>query len=164
MNTRAGEPRDAAALARIYSEGIEDRQATFETRPREASDLADWFTDDRPIVVVEDGGEVVAFAASGAYRPQRRAYDGVREFMVYVKRDHRGHGAGRAALAGLIAESERRGHWKLVSRVFPENEASRALCRSLGFREVGVYHRHGRIDGVWKDNVIVELLLGEGAA
>jgi phosphinothricin acetyltransferase len=64
-------------------------------------------------------------------------------------------------LAALIAEAERRGYWKLVSRVFPENEASLALCRSLGFREVGVYRRHGRLDGEWRDVVIVELLLGD---
>ena len=66
-------------------------------------------------------------------------------------------------MAALIAESEKRGLWKLVSRIFPENVASLALCRSLGFREVGTYRRHGRLDGEWKDVVIVELLLGDAA-
>ena len=64
------------------------------------------------------------------------------------------------AVQGLIDECERRGLWKLVSRVFPENEASLALCRSLGFREVGVYRRHAKLDGEWRDVVIVERLLG----
>jgi L-amino acid N-acyltransferase YncA len=59
-----------------------------------------------------------------------------------------------------VAECEARGYWKLVSRVFPENESSRALCRALGFREVGVYRRHAKLDGQWRDCVIVELLLG----
>jgi L-amino acid N-acyltransferase YncA len=70
---------------------------------------------------------------------------------------------GRVTLAALIAEAEGRGYWKLVSRIFPENEGSLALCRSLGFREVGVYRRHAKLDGMWRDVVIVERLLGEAA-
>jgi phosphinothricin acetyltransferase len=70
-------------------------------------------------------------------------------------------GIGRAVLERLLDECAQRGLWKLVSRVFPENTASRALCRSLGFREVGVYQRHARLDGAWRDCVIVEKLLGE---
>ena len=68
---------------------------------------------------------------------------------------------GRATLEALIDECGRRGLWKLVSRVFPENEASLALCRSLGFREVGVYRRHAQLDGEWRDVVIVERLLDD---
>jgi phosphinothricin acetyltransferase len=62
-----------------------------------------------------------------------------------------------------MLECERRGFWKLISRIFPENEASRGLCRRLGFREVGIYRRHGKLDGEWRDTVIVERLLGEAA-
>jgi phosphinothricin acetyltransferase len=67
---------------------------------------------------------------------------------------------------GYVAEGAERGagDWKLVSRVFPENAASRALCRSLGFREVGTYHRHARLDGHWRDCVIVEKLLGDATS
>ena len=71
--------------------------------------------------------------------------------------------SGRVALAALIEECEARGHWKLLSRIFPQNEASLALARSLGFREVGVYRRHGQLDGEWLDCVIVEILLGPAA-
>jgi L-amino acid N-acyltransferase YncA len=53
------------------------------------------------------------------------------------------------------------GFWKLVSRVFVENLASRALLSDLGFREVGIYERHARLGDEWKDVVIVERLLGE---
>jgi phosphinothricin acetyltransferase len=82
---------------------------------------------------------------------------------VYVSRPARGLGVGRATLRALIQEAEARGYWKLLSRVFPENEASLALCRSLGFREVGTYRRHAQLDGEWKDCVIVEVLLGPAA-
>ena len=108
--------------------------------------------------MVESGGEVVAWASAPAYSG-RAAYEGVREFSVYVARERRGVGFGRVAMEALVNECRARGYWKLVSRVFPENDASRALCRSLGFREVGVYERHARLDGEWRDCVIVELLL-----
>ena len=147
----------------IYNEGIEDRLATFETEPRTAEDIASWLEEDLPLVVVESDGEVVAWAVAHRYR-ERAAYAGVGEFSVYVARAERGRGLGRAAMQGLIDECERRGLWKLVSRVFPENEASLALCRSLGFREVGVYRRHAQLDGEWRDVVIVERLLGDARA
>lgn len=103
---------------------------------------------------------MIAWASAPPYR-ERRVYEGVGEFSIYVARSRRGQGLGRVAMEKLIAECEARGYWKLVSRIFPENEASRALCRALGFREVGVYERHARLDGEWRDTVIVELLLGE---
>lgn len=82
---------------------------------------------------------------------------------MYVERDARGRGVGRAAMTALVAACEGRGFWKLVSRVFPENGASLALLARLGFREVGVYRRHAKLDGKWRDVVIVERLLGEAA-
>ena len=72
-----------------------------------------------------------------------------------------GRGVGRATLAAQIEACEAHGCWKLLSRIFPENDGSLALCRSLGFREVGTYRRHGKLDGEWRDCVIVELLLGD---
>jgi phosphinothricin acetyltransferase len=158
MQARPATPDDAAAIATIYNQGIEDRVATFETRLRTAADVAGWFDGLHPIVVAEDDGQVIAFAATAPYRP-RDCYRGVAEVSVYVARPWRGRGAGRLALQALIATCERAGFWKLVSRVFPDNTASRRLIRSLGFREVGVYEKHARLEGVWRDVVIVERLL-----
>jgi phosphinothricin acetyltransferase len=156
---RPATTRDAAAIARIYSEGIEDRIATFETRPRSSSEIETWFDGRHPIVVAADGGgTVLGFAATFEYRP-RAAYAGVAEFSVYVARAARGQGIGRLAMEALIAAAEEAGLWKLVSRVFVDNEPSRRLLADLGFREVGVYRRHGRLDGRWRDVVIVERLL-----
>jgi phosphinothricin acetyltransferase len=78
-----------------------------------------------------------------------------------VERSGRGKGIGTLLMKELISESRKACLWKLVSRVFVDNEASRTLLRSLGFREVGVYKKHGRLDGVWRDVVIVELLIPE---
>jgi L-amino acid N-acyltransferase YncA len=117
---------------------------------------------DAATIVVESAGNVVAWASAGTYR-SRPCYDRLAEHSVYVDRLRRGAGVGRLALEGLIAEAERLGLLKLVSRIFPENVASLALHRSVGFREVGVYRRHGKLDGTWRDCVIVERLLGEAA-
>jgi phosphinothricin acetyltransferase len=163
FHARHATTADAAAIACIYNEGIEDRLATFETRPRSAHDVEGWLDAGFPLVVIEADGELAAWASAPPYRPSRPAYTGVGDFSVYVGRSWRGRGAGRAAVEALVRECESRGFWKLLSRIFPENEASLALCRSLGFREVGVYRRHGKLDGEWKDTVIVELLIGEGA-
>ena len=158
MKARAALVEDAAAIARIYNEGIEDRVATFETRPRSASDVEKWFDGVHPIVVVEDDGEIIAFAATSTYRP-RECYAGIAEFSVYAARSARGKGAGRMAMLALIDAARDAGLWKLLSRVFVENAASRTLLRSVGFREVGTYERHAKLDGVWRDVVIVEKLL-----
>jgi L-amino acid N-acyltransferase YncA len=153
---------DAADIAAIYNEGIADRVATFETELRSAEQIADWFNGRHPIVVVEKDGAIIAFASSSSYR-SRDCYAGVAEFSVYVARGHRGNGAGRVAMAALIEAATAAGFWKLVSRVFPENAASLALMARMGFRQIGTYKRHGRLDGQWRDCVIVERLLGDAA-
>lgn len=163
--TRLATVDDAAAIAGIYNQGMAERIATFETDPRSPADIARQLSDkgDRfPTVVVERDGRVVAWATAGAYR-SRPAYAGVAEHSVYVDRDARGAGAGRVALDALSEAYRARGFWKLVSRIFPENLASLALHERAGFRVVGVYRRHGRLDGAWRDCVIVEKLLGEDA-
>jgi len=158
FHSRRATPDDAPAIARIYNQGIADRVATFEVNPRSADDVRAWFDGVHPIVVVEDEQAIVAFASTSTYRP-RACYAGIAEFSVYATREARGRGAGRLAMEALIAEAELAGLWKLVSRVFVENVPSRGLLRSLGFREVGIYEKHGRLDGAWRDVVIVERLI-----
>ncbi|MGD0360989.1 MAG: arsinothricin resistance N-acetyltransferase ArsN1 family A [Bryobacteraceae bacterium] len=158
MHARPARLEDAAAMARIYNQGIAERTATFETRPRTATDVRAWFDGVHPLLAVEEDGAVVAFAATFAYRP-RDCYAGIAETSVYVEHAFRRHGAGRLALESLMAAAAAAGFWKLLSRVFVENAASRRLVASLGFREVGIYEKHGCLDGVWRDVVIVEKLL-----
>jgi L-amino acid N-acyltransferase YncA len=120
--------------------------ATFETMPRTREKVLRWFDQGFPVVVAEDAGdEVIAWASAPPYRPDRGVCGRVAEFSVYVARDHRGRGAGRTAMELLIETCERAGLWKLLSRIFPENEASLSLCRDLGFREFGTYRRHGKL-------------------
>jgi L-amino acid N-acyltransferase YncA len=157
---------DAVAIAEIYNQGIRARIATFETEERSADERRVWLAshDERHPVLVAvlrepHGGErVVGWASTDHYRP-RACYAGIAEFSIYVHEDYRGRGIGVVLLPALIEAAERAGLWKLLSRIFPENVGSRALCARAGFREVGVYEKHGQLDGVWKDVVIVERLI-----
>jgi L-amino acid N-acyltransferase YncA len=156
---------DAPEIAAIYNEGIAGRQATFDTEPCSVAEIAADLRADmatHPTMAVVAGGKIVGFAWVSKYR-SRACYDGVAEFSVYVAGDARRSGVGRLALGALIERCEALGFWKLVSRIFTENAASRGLCRELGFREVGIYRHHAKLDGVWRDVVIVERLLGEAA-
>lgn len=162
VKARSATPADAQVIADIYNSGIQARVATFETTLRREADILAWFDLPYPVVVVEDpgikGAGVVAFAATSSYR-SRACYAGITEFMVYVALDRQKQGFGRMALETLFEAALKSGYYKLVSRVFVDNHASRRLLASVGFREVGVYERHGRLDGVWHDVVIVERLL-----
>jgi len=160
MNSRPAIASDSPAIAAIYSAGILERVATFQTEPRTPDDILRWFQSALPKIVIEEDDRVVAFAAAFPYS-DRCCYAGVGEFSVYVAPDFRHRGAGRLAMDALIEASAAFGLHKLVSRVFPENEASLGLLKSVGFREVGVHEKHGRLDGVWRDVVVVERLIPE---
>ena len=161
LTVRTAERADAEAVCEIYNQGIEDRIATFETEPRAPADILPWFTHAHAFVSVRDAtGEVVGYAVAHPYS-DRCCYRGIGEFSVYVRRSDRGRGVGQLAMEALIEAARADGLWKLVSRIFPENRASLALMARMGFKEIGVHERHGKLDGVWKDCVVVERLIPE---
>ena len=163
ITVRAAERGDADAIAALYNQGIAERQATFETRPREPGEINAWFDPSLPFLVAEDDAhQVVGFARVSPYS-DRCVYQGVGEHGVYVDAAARGQGVGRRLLDELAREAERQGLYKLTSRVFTTNAASLAAHRAAGFEEIGVQRRHGKLDGEWKDCVLVERLLGEAA-
>ena len=158
---RAALQTDASAIAAIYNHGIVECSSTFETTLRSAEDMLELIKAAArfPILVAVDGNDVVlGWAGLGTYRT-RACYSGVAEFSIYMDTQTRGRGAGKRLLNALIEEASMLGYWKLLSRVFPFNTASRALCRSCGFREVGIYEKHAKLDGSWLDVVIVERLI-----
>jgi len=162
LTIRRAQTRDLAAVVEIYNAGIAERVATFETAPRTVEDISSWVEDGQPFIVAVDDGQVIGWARAGAYS-DRCVYQGVGEHAVYVHRSARGRGLGTRLLIALCAESERHGLYKLTSRVFTDNEPSRAAHRAAGFEEVGIQRRHGQLDGRWKDCVLVEHLLGPAA-
>ena len=145
---------DWPAVARIYAEGIEDGDATFEEAVPEWSAWDDAHLA-APRLVARRDGIVVGWAALTPVSG-RAVYSGVSEVSVYVARGARGSGVGRALLRELVARAEDAGLWTLQAGVFPENEASVALHRSCGFRVVGRRERIGRHRGRWRDVLLLE--------
>ena len=150
----AMEPGDWPSVKRIYEEGIVTKQATFQT---EAPSWEGWnagHTQECRFVAIA-AGEVVGWAALSPVS-SRCVYSGVGEVSVYVAATARGLGVGKMLLERLIEESERHGYWTLQSGVFPENEASVALHTACGFRTVGIRERIGKMEGVWRDTLLLE--------
>src|SRR5947209_7657011 len=159
---RAAADADASALSAIYNQGIEDRVGTFQTCPSTRSDFVRRVHAEEPLLAAEAGGSVVGWAGIVPYS-ERAFYAGVGEYQVYVERSVRGHGAGTRLLEELVAAAAGRGYWKLVGKLFATNEVSIALALRCGFREVGVHLKHGRLDGEWRDVVVVERSIGPAA-
>ena len=163
MQIRHARSDDAGIVAEIYNQGIAGRTATFETEPRSADDrrcVIDAQGDRYPVLIAEVDGAIAGWASLSEHSA-RPCYRGIAECSVYVHKGHQGKGAGHALMHALIEEATWLGYWKLVSRAFLFNVASRAMCKRAGFREVGVYERHARLDGQWLDVVIVERLIPE---
>jgi L-amino acid N-acyltransferase YncA len=146
------DPKDWPAVRTIFEEGIATGQATFET---EAPSWEDWDGAHSMRLVAEEGGEVVGWAALAPYSA-RACYAGVAEESVYVAARARGEGVGRALLTALVDRSEQAGIWTLQAGVFPENRASVTLHLGCGFRLVGVLERIGRLNGEWRDVLLLE--------
>lgn len=162
-STRPATVSDAAAITAIYNQGIADRGATFETTPRAVQELEIRLADTSRcplLVAVDDAGAVIGWAGTSSYR-SRACYAGIAEFSVYLAREARGKGVGVQLLEALVVAARTVGYWKLVSRVFTFNTASLGMCKRAGFREVGIYEKHGQLEGRWLDVVIVERLIPE---
>ena len=147
-------PEDWDRVRGIYLEGIATGQATFETTAPawEAWDAAHMRA---ARLVAREGKATLGWAALSPVS-SRCVYAGVAEVSVYVAAAARGRGVGRALLAALIAAAEREGLWTLQAGIFPENEASLAVHRRCGFREVGRRERLGRLNGAWRDVLLLE--------
>jgi len=152
---------DATAISAIYNQGIEERVATLETDLRTPAERREWMLargPRHPVVVAEHAGSVVGWASLNSFNP-RRAYDHVADLSVYVERDWRGKGVGRALIDHLIADARDLAYHKLVLAAFPTNVQGMALYERVGFRTVGIYHEQGMLDGKWVDVIVMETLL-----
>jgi L-amino acid N-acyltransferase YncA len=160
---RASALSDAPILAAIYNQGVEERVATFQARPHTGRDFEERIRTGAASLVAEAGGRVVGWAGIVPYCDPAPYYKGVGECAIYVERSARNQGVGRALLDALVGAAERRGLYKLIGKIFTTNGESIALFRRCGFRDVGVHLRHGRLDGEWRDVLVVERLVGEAA-
>jgi L-amino acid N-acyltransferase YncA len=170
---------DAAAICRIYNQGIEDRVATLETELRTPEERRQWLAARGPrhpvIAAVFPPPETIsdspaatqaglappapiAWGSLNQYNP-RDCYRHVADLSIYVERGHRGKGVGTVILARLIELAREHGYHKMVLSAFPSNTGGMALYEKMGFRTVGIYKEQGLLDGCWVDTIIMEKLL-----
>jgi len=156
--------RDACeAMCDIYNIALAERGSTFETEPRTADNFEDRVDDARfPLLVGEAGGEVIGWAGLVAYS-NRPCYAGIGECSVYVAARARGQGVGSALIEALSAAAGESGFHKMVGKLFTDNAACLRLVERCGFASVGLHRRHGRLEGAWRDVLVVERLLGPAA-
>jgi L-amino acid N-acyltransferase YncA len=161
ISIRAAREDDAAAIATIYNQGIEDRIATLETELRTAPERREWMAargPRHPVIVAESAGEVIGWGSLNSYNP-RAAYQHVVDLSVYVERQWRGKGVGRRLLARLIELARDIGYHKMMLAAFPFNGSGVALYERMGFTTVGICHEMGLLDGGWVDTIVMEKLL-----
>jgi arsenite methyltransferase len=156
ITIRPMRPADAGPVLAIYQRGLDEGNASFETRaPGWAAFDAAKLPQHRHVAVAADTSEVAGWVAVSAVS-SRCVYAGVVEHSVYVDPAARGRGAGGALLRALIASTEAAGIWTLEAGIFPENTASLRLHERAGFRVVGTRERLGCHFGRWRDVVLVE--------
>jgi L-amino acid N-acyltransferase YncA len=160
--TRLAEVKDVAAITMIYNQGIEDRVATLETTLRTEEERKNWLLDrsekHKVLVIEDEAGEIYGWASLNLYN-SRCCYSGTADISIYIKRDMRGKGLGKILMEALVEEAGKQGFHKLVLMALNSNEAGKKLYKKSGFREVGVFEKHGLLDGNWIDVVIMEKLL-----
>jgi len=152
---------DLDAIRRIYNEGIEDRIATLDADPKDEAEIAEWWERHAgryAVLVAEREGEIAGWASLNPYS-HRCAYAGVADLSIYIAREARGTGLGKALLGALHDVAKENDFYKIVLFTFPFNEAGQRLYRGLGYREVGVFKEQGRLDGRPIDVMAMEKLL-----
>lgn len=151
---RTLEEKDWPAVKRIYEQGMETKNATFET---EAPPYGQWISQSPSScrLVLEEDGKIHGWCKISRVST-RKVYCGVGEISVYIDPAQKGKGLGTLLLQEVIRQSEKEGFWTLQAAIFPENKASIQLHLKNGFRVVGIRERIGKRDGVWRDNVFME--------
>jgi phosphinothricin acetyltransferase len=161
MQIRDAAATDAADIARIYNQGIEDRVATLETTLRSPEERTEWMAAKGPhhpvLIAQDDAGTVLGWASLNPFNP-RPAYDHVVDLSLYVAREHRGRGIGDALLGALEQRAQSLGYHKMVLAAFPTNVPGMRLYERHGFQTVGIYHEQGMLDGRWIDVIVMEKL------
>ena len=161
LKIRPARPDDAKEIARIYNQGVQDRAATFENAYVTPEERYLWLVarpDRFPVLVAEIKHTMMGCASLTPYSP-RRCFDGVAELSLYIDRNLRGHGVGQELMKALQDVAREKGYYKLIGRVMADNEPGRKLCNLMGWREVGVYEKHGKLGNEWHDLVLMEHLI-----
>jgi phosphinothricin acetyltransferase len=148
-------PGDEKKVLEIFQQGIDSGIATFETEvPSAEAWNMDFFNDCR-WVLENESNEVVGWCGLKLIS-KRECYKGVAEVSIYLDNKYQGLGLGSILLKKMILDSENHQFWTLQASIFPENEASIKFHHKNGFRTVGVRKKLAKLNGVWKDVILLE--------
>ncbi len=163
LNVRPARVDDAKEIARIYNQGVQDRAATFENAYVTPEERYLWLAarpDKYPVLVAEVKHTLMGWASLSPYSP-RRCFEGIAELSIFIERSLRGHGVAQELIKGMQNAAREKGFYKLVGRIVADNQPARKLCELTGWKEVGVYEKHGRLGSEWHDLVLVEYMIPE---
>ncbi len=163
LTVRPARVDDAKEIARIYNQGVQDRAATFENAYVTPEERYLWLAarpEKYPVLVAEVKHTLMGWAALNPYSP-RRSFDGIAELSIFIERSLRGHGVAQELIKAMQNAAREKGFYKLVGRIIAENEPARKICQLTGWKEAGVYEKHGRLGNKWHDLVLVEYLIPE---
>jgi L-amino acid N-acyltransferase YncA len=167
MPIRTAEPRDIAAITRIYAHAVEHGTASFELEAPDEAEITRRYKVLRegrfPFIVADVDGQIAGYAYAGPYRP-RPAYRFAVEDSIYIDPTMQRRGIGRALLQRLLAEAEAEGFRQMVAVIGDSGQtASIELHKTLGFRMAGSFEAVGYKFGRWLDSVMMQKPLGKGA-
>ena len=115
------------------------------------------------MLVAEMDGQIAGFQVVEPFVSYTSSMDHVAHFGTYVVASCRGRGIGRRLAEASLAFLRRQGYEKVVIYVLAHNDGGLAYYRGLGFEARGTLRRQTRIDGVYYDEVFMEMHLEERA-
>lgn len=161
MKIRRCQINDIEAITRIYNQGIKDRIATLEENEKTVTDMEEWFInrgERYTVLVAEVGNQIVGWVSLNPYS-HRCAYNGVADLSIYIERGQRGKGTGKRLLEKIEEIAKQNDFYKIVLFTFPFNTLGQGLYRSMGYREVGVFEKQGKLDGKFVNVMAMEKIL-----
>ncbi len=163
IKIREAIPEDAAEITRVFNQGVQDQLATFENTFARPEDRYLWIIArpvKYPVMVAQLKHTLVGWASLSPYSP-KKCYSGIAELSIYIDRNFRTHGVGQMLMKVMQAAARDKGFHKIIGRLMADNQGSRKLCQSTGWREVGIHQRHAKLVGKWQDLVLVEYSIPE---
>jgi L-amino acid N-acyltransferase YncA len=163
LSIRPARVDDAKEIARIYNQGVQDRAATFENSYVTPEERYLWIVsrpDKYPVLVAEVKHTMMGWASLTPYSP-RACYSGIAELSIYIERSLRGHGVAQQLMKSMQDSARAKGFYKLMGRLMADNEPARKLCQLMGWKEVGVHEKHGKLGDEWHDLLLVEFMIPE---
>ncbi len=165
LRIRPARVEDAKEIARIYNQGVQDRAATFDDAYVTPEERYLWLVarpEKFPVLIAEVKHTMMGWASLAPYSP-RLCYDGIAELSIFIERSLRGHGVAQQLMKAMQDAAREKGFYKLIGRVIADNEPARKLCQLMGWREVGIHERHGKLGNEWHDLALVEFQIPENA-